>query len=69
MSKVHQWNHWVMIAHPEDAQSYSDLKQKLAREYPTNIDGYIDGKDYRHQQPEWWARKDPLAHSNLNRSA
>ncbi|MBE7382255.1 MAG: GrpB family protein [Leptolyngbya sp. SIO1E4] len=34
-----------MIAHPEDAQSYSELKQRLAREYPTNIDGYMDGKD------------------------
>jgi GrpB-like predicted nucleotidyltransferase (UPF0157 family) len=34
-----------MIAHPEDAQRYSELKQRLAREYPTNIDGYMDGKD------------------------
>jgi GrpB-like predicted nucleotidyltransferase (UPF0157 family) len=34
-----------MIAHPEDAQKYSELKRRLAREYPTNIDGYIDGKD------------------------
>jgi GrpB-like predicted nucleotidyltransferase (UPF0157 family) len=34
-----------MIAHPEDAQSYSDLKCSLAREYPTNIDGYMNGKD------------------------
>lgn len=34
-----------MIAHPEDAQSYSELKQRLAREYPENIDGYMDGKD------------------------
>jgi GrpB-like predicted nucleotidyltransferase (UPF0157 family) len=34
-----------MIAHPEDAQRYSELKRSLAREYPTNIDRYIDGKD------------------------
>jgi GrpB-like predicted nucleotidyltransferase (UPF0157 family) len=34
-----------MIAHPEDAQRYSELKRKLARKYPTNIDGYMDGKD------------------------
>ena len=34
-----------MIAHPEDAQSYSKLKRRLAREYPTNIDRYMDGKD------------------------
>jgi GrpB-like predicted nucleotidyltransferase (UPF0157 family) len=34
-----------MIAHPEDAQNYSELKRSLARKYPTNIDGYMDGKD------------------------
>ncbi|MGF1542145.1 MAG: GrpB family protein [Pleurocapsa sp.] len=34
-----------MIAHPEDAQSYSELKRSLAREYPTNIDEYMDRKD------------------------
>ncbi|NEQ43101.1 MAG: GrpB family protein [Leptolyngbya sp. SIOISBB] len=34
-----------MISHPEDAQKYSELKRKLAREYPMNIDGYMDGKD------------------------
>jgi GrpB-like predicted nucleotidyltransferase (UPF0157 family) len=34
-----------MITHPEDAQSYSELKRSLAREYPTNIDAYMDGKD------------------------
>lgn len=34
-----------MIAHPEDAQRYSELKCRLAREYPMNIDRYIDGKD------------------------
>jgi GrpB-like predicted nucleotidyltransferase (UPF0157 family) len=34
-----------LIAHPEDAQRYSELKRRLAREYPTNIDGYMDGKD------------------------
>lgn len=34
-----------MIAHPENAQRYSELKRKLAREHPTNIDRYMDGKD------------------------
>ncbi len=34
-----------MIAHPEEAQIYSELKCRLAREYPTDIDGYMDGKD------------------------
>ena len=34
-----------MIAHPEEAQKYSDLKRELAREYPTSIEQYMDGKD------------------------
>lgn len=34
-----------LIAHPEDAQKYSNLKCKLVIEYPTNIDGYMDGKN------------------------
>lgn len=34
-----------MVAHPKEAQKYSHLKKNLAREYPKNIDGYIDGKD------------------------
>ena len=34
-----------MIAHPKDAQRYSELKRRLAREHPTDIDGYMDGKD------------------------
>ena len=34
-----------MMAHPEDAQSYSDLKRRLAKAHLTNIEAYIDGKD------------------------
>jgi GrpB-like predicted nucleotidyltransferase (UPF0157 family) len=34
-----------MIAHPGDAQRYSELKRKLAEEYPQSMDGYMDGKD------------------------
>ncbi len=34
-----------MIAHPDAAREYSDLKRKLAAEYPNNIDAYMDGKD------------------------
>jgi GrpB-like predicted nucleotidyltransferase (UPF0157 family) len=34
-----------LIAHPAEAQKYSDLKRKLARENPQNMDAYIDGKD------------------------
>ncbi len=33
-----------MIAHPEDAQQYSQLKQELAQKYPEDIEGYMDGK-------------------------
>lgn len=33
-----------MIAHPEEAQRYSELKRKLAKE-SLNADEYMDGKD------------------------
>ena len=34
-----------MIAHPVDAQRYSELKRRLAEEHPQSMDGYRDGKD------------------------
>jgi GrpB-like predicted nucleotidyltransferase (UPF0157 family) len=35
-----------MIAHPEDAQKYSELKRELAKKLHINdIEGYMDGKD------------------------
>lgn len=34
-----------LIAHPERAQRYSELKRRLAAEFPHDIDGYMDGKD------------------------
>lgn len=34
-----------MIAHPEAAQAYSLLKQRLAQEYPGDKEAYMDGKD------------------------
>ena len=34
-----------MISHPENANEYSQLKRKLAIEYPDDIEGYMDGKD------------------------
>ncbi|NDJ17938.1 GrpB family protein [Myxacorys almedinensis] len=34
-----------MIAHPDVAQQYSELKRELAKQYPQNIEGYMDGKD------------------------
>lgn len=34
-----------MIAHPEDARAYSELKRKLAEEHAENAELYMDGKD------------------------
>lgn len=34
-----------MIAHSDTAQQYSELKRKLAQQYPEDIEGYMDGKD------------------------
>lgn len=34
-----------MIAHPDCAQRYSELKRTLAAQYPDDIEGYMDGKD------------------------
>lgn len=34
-----------LIAHPEDAKHYSDLKRDLAKQFPTDIEAYMDGKD------------------------
>ena len=34
-----------MIAHPAEAQRYGDLKRTLARQYPDDIEAYMDGKD------------------------
>ena len=34
-----------LIAHPEDAEKYSQLKRELAAKYPRDIEAYMDGKD------------------------
>ena len=34
-----------MIAHPEAARLYGELKQRLALEHPDDIEAYMDGKD------------------------
>jgi GrpB-like predicted nucleotidyltransferase (UPF0157 family) len=34
-----------MIAHPDAAQAYSQLKQQLAAAHPNDIEAYMDGKD------------------------
>lgn len=34
-----------MIAHPEEAMKYSQLKEYLAEKFPNNIEKYIEGKN------------------------
>lgn len=34
-----------LIAHPEEAQAYSRMKEGLAREYPEDVERYTEGKD------------------------
>ncbi len=34
-----------MLAHPGEAQEYSELKKRLAQHHPQSMDAYIDGKD------------------------
>lgn len=34
-----------LIAHPKEAQEYSDLKRELSHRYTYDIDSYMDGKD------------------------
>jgi phosphinothricin acetyltransferase len=35
-----------MLAHPEDADAYGRLKEESARRFPTDADGYMDGKEW-----------------------
>lgn len=57
-----------MIAHPEAAQHYSDLKRKLAKQFPTDINGYMDGKDEFIQEMQRkaleWRKSNPLSQPN-----
>lgn len=34
-----------LLAHPDEAQKYSRLKQRLAAEFPDDINGYVNGKN------------------------
>lgn len=34
-----------LIAHPEEARAYSELKKRLAAEHPYSMEDYMDGKD------------------------
>ena len=51
-----------MIAHPAEAQMYSQLKQQLAEQFPDDIHAYMDGKDpfIREHQARavvWWRNR------------
>lgn len=37
-------NHLAVRANPDATREYGELKRRLAREFPNDIDGYIDGK-------------------------
>jgi GrpB-like predicted nucleotidyltransferase (UPF0157 family) len=52
-----------LTTHPEPARRYSDLKRRLAREFPEDIEGYMAGKDafikeMERRALEWWSRSD-----------
>lgn len=55
-----------LIAHPDAAQAYSQLKQRLAAAYPTDIEAYMDGKDSfikaMEQKALAWQRSRPVPH-------
>lgn len=54
-----------MLAHPTAAQVYSDLKRRLAKKYPTDIESYMDGKDEFIQETDKKAAQWRLAsHAN-----
>lgn len=49
-------------ANPEVARRYAELKQELARRFPRDIEGYMDGKDAFIKDVErtalaWWRRR------------
>ncbi len=46
-----------MIAHPEAAQQYSQLKRSLANTYPDDRESYMDGKDSFIREKEQQALK------------
>ena len=50
------------IAHPEVAQKYSELKRELAKKYPEDIQGYMNGKNGFIKEVE----KKALEWQNLN---
>jgi GrpB-like predicted nucleotidyltransferase (UPF0157 family) len=51
-----------LVAHPDEAEAYSRLKETLAQQFPTDIQGYIAGKHslveaLTHKAKLWQERK------------
>jgi GrpB-like predicted nucleotidyltransferase (UPF0157 family) len=55
-----------LIANPEIAESYGDLKQRLAASFPNDIEGYSNGKDRFMKEHEakalLWRARQPSGH-------
>lgn len=54
-----------MIAHPEDAAAYGELKRTLAEKFRYDIEGYINGKDTTFikemdKRAEEWTKTPPI---------
>jgi len=56
-------------AHPDEAQAYSRLKEELARKFPEDAEGYMDGKEGFIQEIEKKAKiwKDEIASSSFQK--
>jgi GrpB-like predicted nucleotidyltransferase (UPF0157 family) len=55
-----------LIAHPQVASAYSELKRRLAEAHPADIEAYMDGKDAFIKDVEakalvWAATRSPAA--------
>ncbi len=60
-----------LIAHPDDAKAYSDLKRKLADKHSQSMDEYMDGKDgfikaIERKAGEWLGRPDNFRTYRIN---
>ena len=58
-----------LIAHPEDAKEYSELKRKLADKHSQSMDDYMDGKDgfikeIERRAGEWLSRARQLGQAD-----
>ena len=45
-----------MMAHPEEARSYSRLKEELAKKFSDDIESYVEGKESFIQEIDQRAR-------------